>query len=273
MNGIVIGVDPVMVHLGMFALRWYTVFTLIAAGTAWWLGLREARRKGLPIERIQGALVPILVGAILGARLLHVIDRPDLYLSQPAEILAIWNGGIAVWGGIIGGMLAGLLYFRRQGLDLRVVLDAAAPAMILGQGLGRLACIPNGDAYGAPTNLPWAFIYTNPAAMIPRELLGVPLQPYPLYELAFDLALFGLLWAARTRRPFIARPGLLFASYLGAYSVGRFLLTYTRVEKVWFLGLQEAQVFSIVGLMGTAVVLLFIARSPRGSSPWRASRG
>lgn len=260
MNAIVIDIDPVIFHVGHFPFRWYALFTIIAAGTAWWLGMREARRKGLPTDRAEGSLVWIFVGAIVGARLFHVIDRPESYLAQPLEVFALWNGGLAAWGGIIGGIVSGVAYFRRVGLDLRTVLDAAAPAMILGQGLGRLACIPNGDAYGAPTDLPWAFIYTNPGAMVPPELRGVPLHPYAVYELVFDLALFAVLWAVRKRRPFVAIPGLLFVGYLGAYSVGRFLLTYTRMEKVWFLGLQEAQVFSIAGFVVALVLLVFLLR-------------
>lgn len=263
MNGIVIDIDPVIFHIGMFPFRWYALFTIIAAGTAWWVGMREARRKGLPMQRVEGSLLWIFLAAIIGARLFHVIDRPELYLAKPLDIFALWNGGLAAWGGIIGGILGGLIYFRRAGLDLRVVFDAAAPAMILGQGLGRLACIPNGDAYGAPADLPWAIIYTNPGAMLPPELRGVPLHPYAVYELLFDLALFAVLWAARKRRPFVATPGLLFVAYLGAYSVGRFLLTYTRMEKAWFLGLQEAQVFSIAGFVAAMVLLVFLLRPPQ----------
>lgn len=263
MNGIVIDIDPVIIHVGMFPFRWYALFTIIAAGTAWWFGLREARRKGFPIARVEGSLAWILVGAIIGARLVHVIDRPEAYLARPLDFFAVWNGGMAAWGGILGGVVGGLIYFRRAGFDLRDVLDAAAPAMILGQGLGRLACIPNGDAYGAPANLPWAFVYTNPAAMVPPDLLGVPLHPYPVYELMFDLALFGVLWSVRKRPPFATAPGLLFVFYLGVYSIGRFLLTYTRMERVWFLGLQEAQVFSIAGFVAAMVLLVFLLRPPQ----------
>lgn len=145
---------------------------------------------------------------------------------------------------------------------MRGVLDAAAPAMILGLGLGRLACIPNGDAYGAPADVPWTFIYTNPAAMVPPELRGVPLHPYAVYELILDLALFGALWWARRRSSFAATPGLLFAAYLGLYSLARFLLTYARIEKTWFIGLREAQVFLLLGLAAAVLLLIAIRRRP-----------
>lgn len=262
MNGIVIDIDPVIFHIGHFPFRWYALFTIIAAGTAWWVGMREARRRGFPMERVEGSLAWILIGAIIGARLFHVIDRPEVYLARPLDVFALWNGGMAAWGGITGGIIGGLIYFRRAGFDLRQVFDAAAPAMILGQGLGRLACIPNGDAYGAPANVPWAVIYTNTGAMLPPNLLGVPLHPYAVYELLFDLALFAALWFARKRAPFVTTPGLLFAAYLGAYSVGRFFLTYTRMEKVWFLGLQEAQIFSLVGLVAAIVLVVLLRRAP-----------
>lgn len=96
--------------------------------------------------------------------------------------------------------------------------------------------------------------------MIPQELRGVPLHPYAVYELLFDLALFAVLWTVRKRPPFATVPGLLFVAYLGGYSVGRFFLTYTRVEKVWFLGLQEAQVLSVVGLAVALALLVFLVR-------------
>lgn len=109
--------------------------------------------------------------------------------------------------------------------------------------------------------------------MVPHEFLGVPLQPYPLYELVFDLALFGILWAARRREPLVDRPGLLFAVYLGAYSVGRFLLTYLRLEKVWFLGLQEAQMFSLIGFVGAALLHVAAWRGHRGPADERRGSG
>lgn len=255
MSGITIDLDPVLFHLGHFAVRWFSVLVVVAVAAAWLLGMREARRKGLDVERLQGILMWVLVGGIAGARLFHVVDRWEIYAADPLSALAVWEGGIAIWGAILGGLAAGSVYVIRHGLNLPHVLDAAAPALLLGQGLGRLACIPNGDAYGAPADLPWSFIYTNPASMVPADLLGVPLHPYPVYELVFDLGLLAVLWVARTRKPFATNPGLLFMTYVAAYSAGRFLLSYTRAEKVWFWGLQEAQVVSLAALIVALTVI------------------
>ena len=94
----------------------------------------------------------------------------------------------------------------RARLPVGRLADSAAVGMILGQALGRFACIPNGDAYGAPANLPWAFIYTNPHAFIPAQFLAVPTHPYPVYEMLFDFAVLGLLWRLHRERrhPYVA---------------------------------------------------------------------
>lgn len=261
MHGIVIGMDPVIAHLGAFTLRWYSLFFTLAIAAGVWLGLREARRKGLSTERVQSLAVWAVLGGLAGARLFHVIDRWDLYADAPLRIFNIWEGGLAVYGGLIGGFLAGAVYAVWQRLPVWKLADAAAPAMILGQGLGRLACIPNGDALGAPARLPWSFIYTNPASMAPSEMLGVPTHPYAVYELLFDLALFAVLW--RLRR-FFKTDGLLFLTYLVVYSAGRFLLTFYRTEKIWFWGLQEAQAIALLAVAAALPLLLWRLRAARG---------
>lgn len=260
MDGINIGIDPVIVQLGHFAVRWYSLFFALAIVVGVWLGLREARRKGLDVERVQPLAWWAVAGGLVGARLFHVIDRWDVYADDPVRVLNVWEGGMAVYGSLIGGVLTGLVYALRHGLPVWKLADAAAPGMILGQGLGRLACIPNGDALGAPADVPWAFIYTNPKSVVPDELLGVPTHPYAVYELLFDLALFGVLW--RLRRVF-KTDGLLFLTYVAVYAVGRFLLTYYRIEKVWFWGLQEAQVITVLTLAIAAPLLLWRLQAGR----------
>ena len=165
--GIVIDVDPTIVHLGPVALRWYGLLFALGIMSGAWLGLREARRKGLDEAHLGALLTWGVLGGLAGARLFHVIDRWDTYASDPLGVLAFSRGGLAVYGGLVGGSLAVLLYAWRHGLPVWRLADAAAPGLILGQAVGRLACIPNGDALGAPTDLPWAFVYTNPDSMVP----------------------------------------------------------------------------------------------------------
>jgi len=260
MNGIEIGIDPTIVHLGGFALRWYSLFFMLAIVAGVWLGLREARRKGLVGEQIQALAVWSVVGGMVGARLFHVVDRWDLYADDPVRILRVTEGGLAVYGGLIGGVLSGLVYATWHGLPVWKLADAAAPGMLLSQAVGRLACIPNGDAIGAPTSAPWAFIYTNPKSMAPERLLGVPTHPYAVYELLFNFALLGVLWPLRRR---FKTDGVLFLSYVILQASGRFLLTYFRVEKVWFWGLQEAQVIALVVIAASALLLVWRLRAGR----------
>jgi phosphatidylglycerol:prolipoprotein diacylglycerol transferase len=252
LNGITIGIDPMIGHFGPFMLTWFGLFVALAVAAGWWLGLREARRKGIDTEKMQSLILWGLFGGLVGARLFHVVDRWDLYADNPISALYVWEGGIAIYGGLVGGVVTGFLYAWRVGLPFWRVADAAAPGLILGQALGRFACIPNGDAYGAPTDAPWAFVYTNPATMVPPELLGEPLHPYPVYEMIFDLTLLGLLWKLRT---VYKTDGLLFLTYAGVYAVGRFLLTFFRMEQVWFLGLQEAQIVALAVLVVTVPLL------------------
>ena len=265
MNGIEIGVNPMIGHFGPFMPTWYGLLVALAVAAGWWLGVREARRRGLDTEKMQSMILWGLLGGVIGARLFHVVDRWDLYAGEPVRALYVWEGGLAVYGGLIGGVLAGLVYARLAGLPFWKTADAAAPGLILGQGLGRLACIPNGDAVGAPADVPWAFVYTNPASMVPPGLLGEPLHPYPVYELLFDLTLLGLLWKLRN---VYKTDGLLFLTYAGVYAAGRFSLTFFRMEQIWFFGLQEAQVVSLAVLV--VVVPLVSWRLQAGQ---RRSRG
>ena len=258
MNGIVIGLDPIIVQFGVLALRWYGLFFALAVMAGVWLGVRESARKGVNPDQAQTMAMWAVVGGMIGARLFHVIDRWELYADAPLRALSVWEGGLAVYGGFVGGIIAGLAYVLWARLPVWKLLDAVGPGMILGAAVGRFACITNGDAYGAPANLPWAFIYTNPAAVLPPELLGVPLHPYPLYELLFDFAVLALLWRLR---PVFKVDGLLFITATGLYALGRFLLTFYRIEKIWFWGLQEAQVVALAALVAMLLLLVWRLRT------------
>jgi phosphatidylglycerol:prolipoprotein diacylglycerol transferase len=251
---VTIDIDPVLIHLGPLAVGWYGIFVALAIGIGMWLGFREARRKGMPMDQIESVATWVFVGGIIGARALHVIDRWDLYALHPLGIFAIWNGGLAIMGAVLGGTVAGVFVTWRRGLPVRVIADAAAPAAIVGQAIGRFACLFTGDAVGRPTS-GLGITYLNPGAMVPQ--LGVAYEPVFLYEMAWDLVVFGVLWLLR---PVLRVDGQLFAVYLALYALGKFALSFLRTETVWLAGLQEAQLLSIAAL-GIAALWMWSSRA------------
>ena len=129
------------------------------------------------------------------------------------------------------------------------------PGVIAGLIIGRFACIVNGDTVGDVTSLPWAFIYTNPGAMIKPELFGLPVHPYALYEMMWNgLGLVSILWLRKRS----LGDGSLILVFIAVYAAGRFLLTFVRVENQFFLGLQQAQLIAVAMLAAAATMALFL---------------
>ena len=251
---ITINIDPVLISFGHIAIRWYGLIVAGSIGLAVWLAAGEARRKGVRSKDLQDAVTWVIAVGLIGARLFHVIDHwAHEYAANPLRALYIWQGGLAIWGGVVGGLLALAVFARLRGLRLGRLADVAAPGLVLAQGLGRLACVITGDAMGRPTDGPFGFAYTNPAAMVPN--LGVYYTPMPVYELLVNLGIFALLWSLRTRK---WPDGTLFLIYLSLYSLERFLLAFLSSYQVVALGLTQSQIVALVAL---AVALPLGART------------
>ncbi len=255
MNGIVINIDPVIFHVGGFALTWYSLAITLGILAGILVALREGRRKGIGKDEIYALALWGIIGGFIGARLFHVVENLDYYGANPWTIFALQKGGLAIWGGVIGGALAVAIYAKRRGLPLARLADGAVPALLVGQIIGRIGCIVNGDAYGGTTSLPWGFVYSHPDALIPGHLWGVPTHPYPVYEMIWNLAILLSLWLVRTR---LKTDGLLFFGYVFLYSIGRFVLSFVRQEKIWFWGLQEAQVVALIALLASILATTYL---------------
>lgn len=267
MNGIVIGIDPVAFSLGPVALTWHGIFASLAIVVGFVMTLAEARRRNLDEDRIYNLGLWSVLAALIGARLFHVVDHWAYYAANPVAILAFTSGGLSIYGGLVGGFIVGLVYALRARLPIKRVLDAVAPSLILAQAVGRIGCLINGDAHGAPADLPWAVAYTHPGAYAPQP--GVPGHPYPAYEIILNLAVFALLWRLRDR---VATPGVLFLIYAIAYALIRFFLSFVREETVVLWGLQQAQVIGLAGLLIAVPALVYLLR-PRRKAVADTERG
>jgi phosphatidylglycerol:prolipoprotein diacylglycerol transferase len=254
-----ISIDPIIFNIGHLALRWYSLILIAAIGIGIWLTARESERKGFKKDDIYDAAVWIIVGGLIGARLFHVLDHwSHEYAADPIRALYIWEGGLAIWGAVAGGLIAAALVSWNRGWRFPKLLDAAAPGLVLAQAIGRIACVITGDAMGKPTNGPFGFAYTSPNAMVPQ--LGAYYTPMPVYELVINLGIFALLWGLRKRN---WPEGRLFLVYLTLYSLERFFLAFTSSYRIIAFGLTQSQIVAVFGL---AAGLALLARMPRGFS-------
>jgi len=251
---ITIGIDPIIFSVGHLHIRWYSLIVITAIMVGVWMAAREATRKGLKKEDIYDTAIWVILGGMIGARLFHVIDHwPDEFAANPIRALYIWEGGLAIWGAVAGGLIVVAILARLRGWRLPKLLDTVAPGLVLAQAFGRLACIITGDAMGKPTTGPFGFAYSSPNAMVPK--LGVYYTPMPVYEIIANLGIFALLWSLRKRN---WPDGLLFLVYLSLYSVERFMLGFTSSYQITAFGLTQSQIVSLVSL---AVAVPLIVRS------------
>jgi len=256
---ITIGINPVVLNLGPFEVRWYGVMVVLAIVAIIIITLHEARRVGISEEHIYNVGLWAIVGGVVVSRLVHVIDKWDYYLAHPGQIVG--SAGLAVYGAVIGALLAILIYSWVKKLSFWQFGDIVAPGAILGQAIGRIGCTINGCCYGLPTSLPWAVVYTHPASY---AQLGVPIHPTQIYHLLWDLVVFAIIWWLRTR---LKPQGSLFLSYLALYAVGDLGIRFVREGDPFLFGMQQAQLIGIIMLVVTVPWLVVKMRRARVEPP------
>jgi len=245
---------PVLFRIGNFELTSFGAMVALAALVGIWLFRRELRRASLPDSAVDAAVAGV-IGGLLGAKLLWVAEH---FHEEPFAQLLFSRGGLSWFGGLIGGIGAGLAVILMRRLPVVPVLSAATPALAIGHAIGRIGCFLVGDDYGRPSNLPWAVAF--PKGLPPTD---VPVHPTQLYEAALLLPIAWLLIRWRRRR---ADDAFVLGCYLMITSALRFLIEVIRINERVALGLTVAQ-WASIGLAIAGVCLLRISRAPRAGSP------
>ncbi|MBO9433483.1 prolipoprotein diacylglyceryl transferase [Ruegeria sp. R13_0] len=230
-----------------FALRWYALAYIVGILIAWRLAVMALRRPALwrnetpPMkpEQLDDLLTWIIIGVILGGRLGFVLFyQPAYYLSHPADILKVWQGGMAFHGGLLGVIVASYLYGRRHNIPTLSLGDLVAYTVPPGLLLGRLANFINAELWGRPSELPWAVIFPGFAAQdCPGVVAGMCARhPSQLYEAALEGVLLGavLLWLVYRRGAF-RKPGLIMGVFLAGYGASRFVVEFVRQPDAQFI--------------------------------------
>ncbi len=305
-----IGMNPDIFHAGGFILSWHGFLTFVAVAVGVILIARWSRRDGIDTESVYAVAVWAVVGGIIGARVVHVIDRWDFYAQNLGQVFAVWQGGIALWGSILFGFLGGAgyiwgrqllgriyagqtmgwckklvgekiaqgylkgaMYARFKDFSIGRLADVTAPAMLIAQTIGRIGDIINGEHLAQRTDQFWGFVYSHPGSPSFQQWGLTASHPVIVYEMVWNMLVLALIWKLRGR---LAPPGMLFALYLMLYSLGRFFIQFLRLDKEWFAGLQEAHLISLAVLLVTVPLLAYRARfvrpAPAPAAPARPRR-
>jgi phosphatidylglycerol---prolipoprotein diacylglyceryl transferase len=241
------------------SIRWYGVLIASSMALGLWLAAREATRRGESPDDLLKAAEIALIGGLIGARLYYVLFNLDYYQTQPWwRIFAVWEGGLAIHGGLIAGLLTGGAYVWAKGLPLLTYLDIVAPSMVLGQAIGRWGTFFNEEAFGRPTDLPWKLFISEsrrPPAFVENQFF----HPTFLYESLWNVTAFLILYFGLRRRLERA-PGALFLAYLGLYSLGRFWVEGLRTDSLMLGSFRVAQLVSVAAVLVAAVGIPILLR-------------
>lgn len=244
--------NPVAFTIFGVDIMWYGV--LISTGVL--LGvvfaLKECKRIGFKEDNLLDFLLYAIPAAIVGARAYYVIFSWDFYSKNPDQIINIRNGGLAIHGALIAGVIVGVLFCKIRKIKVLELLDIVMPSVALGQAIGRWGNFINQEAHGGPTDLPWGIIVN-----------GQKVHPTFLYESVIDFFIFlFLIWFRKNKK---TTDGQVLGLYLILYSAGRFFVEGLRTDSLMFLGMRVAQLISLGSILLGVILLVYLNKKKNNS--------
>jgi len=260
LNYITWDIDPEIFHLGKLSIRYYGLMFAFAFLVGYLIFTRALKIKRLDAEMLDQLLIYVAVGTIVGARLGHCLFyEPTYYLSNPVEILKIWEGGLASHGAAIGIVLAIWLYIRKHSLSFLWLMDRIVIIVPLSGAFIRIGNLFNSEIYGMASDLPWAFLFVRDMVRDPNTgaiLPNVPSHPTQIYEaLSYLLIFAGLFLYYRANKDRV-RDGFIFGVFMIALFVARFLIEFVKNDQVRF---EDGMQLNMGQLLSLPFILLGIA--------------
>ncbi|WP_280985349.1 prolipoprotein diacylglyceryl transferase [Ilyobacter polytropus] len=281
--------DPILFEIGGFKLRYYGLMYALAFFIGIEIAKREAKRVNMSPALLENFAITAMVSGLIGGRLYYVLFNPHYYFNNPMEILAVWNGGMAIHGGIIGGIIGTFIFAHRNKVSPWKLGDIAAAPFILGQGIGRFGNLMNGEIHGVPTFTPWKVIFTlKPgfytwydqyrsmsieAQMKYKELVpwgivfpesspagsefpNLPLHPAMLYEMFLNFTAFLLIWFYFRKKEYAA--GTVWWIYVIMYSLIRVFVSFFRAEDLMIAGFRAPHAISIIFVSVSIIMIKYL---------------
>lgn len=279
--------NPVFLKIGSFELHYYGLMYALAFIVGTFLAKKMAKERNFDKKIIDDYAFVAIISGLIGGRLYYVLFNLDYYLSYPLEIPAVWHGGMAIHGGIIGGIIGTFIYGKIKKINPFLLGDYAAAPFILGQAIGRIGNLMNGEIHGVPTftpfsvifsikpkfsewyayyqNLsilekinfpdlvPWGLVFplTSPAG---QEFPNLALHPAMIYELILNFIAFCIIWFILRKKENLA-VGTMWWTYIILYSINRIIVSFFRAEDLMILGIRAPHLVSFIMIV---IAILFL---------------
>jgi phosphatidylglycerol---prolipoprotein diacylglyceryl transferase len=267
-----IGIDPVILDKWGIEVTWHGLFTALGVIVGVAVATAFARRAGYQEDTIYNVALCLVIGGIVGARALYVIENFNDFKDDPIDIIRVNTGGISIYGALIGGTIGAWLYaFIRKVPNIPRGADIAVLGGVLGMAVGRIGDVINGEHFASDTDLPWGVVYThaNSPSQFHPDGPGVVQHPAVAYEMIGDLVIFGILLLIYLR---VNRAGVTFFAFVFLYGLLRTLVSFLRLDDIVFAGLRTAQLIGIASMVIGLGGIIYLLRTPPREGVGRAEQ-
>ena len=258
--------NPIFIKIGNIEIYWYSIILLFAFIIGCLLIFKECKKQNIPKNKVEDFIFYTIPIALIGARIYYVLFNLDYYSAYPADIFKVWEGGLAIHGGVISGFFCLLYFTKKNNISIIKMLDILVVSLILGQIIGRWGNFMNSEAYGPITSLEFLKSIHLPKFIIDGMYIdGHYHHPTYLYESLWNF--IGLIFMLIIRKTKINKEGLLTSIYFIWYGIGRFLIESLRTDSLMFLNIKIAQVISIIYIIiGIGVLIYTIKNNKKNES-------